>query len=121
MPLVYSADRERRLRLVLRVDAVAGALMCLLAVFVLFVDESLRTAAAVFAVAGVVVLVASGLALRAVAGRDRRAKVAASVAGALTLVIGFLFAKAILGFALIVVGLVIVVLALLRDDPELVT
>ena len=36
----------------------------------------------------------------------------------LTLVVGLFFFKLILGFALIAVGLLILVLALLPDDPE---
>ena len=99
-------------------DLAAGVLLCLLAVFVLVIDDTLHTAAAVFAVAGVVLLAASVPALRFVRGRDRRAKVAACVAGVLTLVAGLPFLPNILGFALVVIGLAIGVLALLPDGPE---
>ena len=121
MPLVYSLDRVRRLRLVLRVAAFTGVLLCLLGVFAAVTDDDLRRFALVAGAAGVAVLGSSVVGLRALDGRDGRAKVAALVAGALTVVVGFFFAKAILGFAMIVLGIVIVLLAALNDDPELET
>lgn len=121
MPLVYSLDRVRRLRLVLGVDVFAGALLVMLAVFIATNDDELRRFAGVVAGAGILVASLAAFTLRALAGRDRRAKVGAAVTGALTILVGFLFAKMILGFAMILVGIVILVLALLRDDPDLVT
>jgi hypothetical protein len=121
VPLVYSLDRVRRLRLVLGVDIVAGALLALLGLFLAVTDDTLRLYAAVVGGAGLLVLALSASAHRLLAGRVRRAKVLSAVAGGVTLVVGFLFAKVILGFAMILLGLVLLVLALLRDDPDLVT
>jgi tetrahydromethanopterin S-methyltransferase subunit F len=121
VPLVYSLDRERRLRLVLRVALFAGVLLGLLTLFVLLTDRELWRDAVTAGSAGAAVLVASVVALRQLPARDRRARTAATLAGAVTLLIGFLFAATILGFAMIVIGLVVLLLARLRDDPELVT
>ena len=121
MPLVYSPDRVRRLRLVLGVDVVAGVLLALLAVYLLVADDELGRVALTVGVVGLLVTVLSVLAFRAVARRDGLAKRVAVATGVLTVVVGFFFAKLILGFTMIVLGLVILVLALLRDDPDLVT
>jgi hypothetical protein len=117
--LVYSLDRVRRLRLVLGVDVLAGVLLIVLAVFIAVNDDELRRFAVVVAGAGAVVAALSALSLRSLPGRDQRTKVVAAVTGGLTILVGFLFAKMILGFAMILVGIVILALALLRDDPDL--
>lgn len=119
MPLVYSRDRVRRLRLVLNVGVVAGLLLALLAVFTVVSDESLRRFGVVVGAAGALVVGLCVASVRALNARDGRAKVIASVTGAATMLVGFLFAKTILGFAMIVLGITILLLARLRDDPDL--
>ena len=123
VPLVYSLDRVRRLRAgARRGRSLPGYCLCLLALFVVAHDRrSTGRTARSSAVAGVVVLVgASGSRSGRCPSGDRRAKSRRRVTGVLTIVVGFFFAKMILGFAMIVLGLVILVLALLRDDPDLV-
>jgi hypothetical protein len=120
VPLVYSLDRVRRLRLVLAVDLLAGLLLVVLAVLILTTDDGLRGFGAAVAGAGTLVAALAAFALRALPGRDGRAKAGAAVAGGLTVLVGFLFARNILGFAMILIGIVLLALAMLRDDPDLV-
>ena len=121
MALVYSRDRVRRLRLVLNVGLVAGLLLALLAVFSVVTDTELLRFGLVVGGSAALVFGLCLAASRSLENRDARARTLATVAGAVTLVVGFVFAKTILGFAMIVLGITILVLALLRDDPDLVT
>jgi peptidoglycan/LPS O-acetylase OafA/YrhL len=121
VPLVYSPDRVRRLRLVLGVDVFAGLLLALLATYFVVTDDGLRGEALTVGALGLVVGGLSGFTFRAAARRDGFAKKAAVASGALTVVVGLYFAKLILGLTMILIGVVILVLALLRDDPDPVT
>ncbi len=124
MTQIYSTDRERRLRLVLRVAQVAGWLLLVLVLMVLLFGGNL-VATTIAAVSGTAIVATSFLALRRLPGRDRRARRLALAAGAVTLVVGLVYGTSpdtgILALGLIVVGVAILVLALLRDDPELTT
>jgi hypothetical protein len=119
VPLVYSQDRVRRLRLVLAVGVIAGGLLALLGVASVASDADLRRVGLAVCAIGLVVLGLAVATLRSLAARDARARTLATVTGAVTLVSGFFFARNILGFAMIVLGLTVLVLARLRDDPGL--
>jgi len=119
---IYSTDRERRLRLVLLVSLVAGALLLLLVLMVLLFGGNL-VATAIAGAAGSLIVLTAWWALRSLSDRDRRARTAAVANGVTALVAGFVYGTspdtAILALALIGVAIAVLLLALLRDDPEL--
>jgi hypothetical protein len=117
--LVYSPDRERRLRLLLRVVFVTGVLLAALAAYAVgVVGDEQREPGLVFAALAVVLLVTSAVALRLLPGRDAPAKRAAVMAGAAVVLVGLAFLPSYLGIVILVIAAVLLMLALLRDDPE---
>ena len=120
MDVIYGADRERRLRLVLRVVVAVGVMLTLLAAWTLLAaSDEFRGFGVALGVLGITQLGVSTLTLRALPARDRNAKRAAIATGSVVLVSGFMLASGILGWAMIVLGIAVLVLAVLRDDPEL--
>lgn len=119
MTLVYSSDRERRLRLLLRVVFVLGVLLAALAAYAIgVVGDDQRKPGLVFAALAVVLLVTSVVALRALPGRDANAKRAAIIAGIAVAVAGLAFVPSYLGIVILVLAGVQLMLALVRDDPD---
>lgn len=120
MTAIYSADRERRLRLVVRVVFVLGVLLAALAAYAVGVvgGDNRPFGVAVGAVAALL-LAASGLALKVLPERDRTARLASVATGMVTLLAGLFLAKTFLGVVVIVLAIAVLVLALLRDDPDL--
>ena len=119
MTPVYSSDREVRLRLLLRVVFVMGALLAALAAYAIgVVGDDQREPGLVFAALAVVLLVTSVVALRMLPGRDANAKRAVTVAGIAVVLTGLAFLPSYLGIVILVVAGVLLMLALVRDDPE---
>lgn len=119
MTAIYSSDRERRLRLLLRVVFVLGALLAALAAYALgVIGDDQRRPGLVFAGMAVVLLVTSVVALRILPGRDANAKRAAILAGIVVAVVGVAFVPSYLGIVILLLSGVLLMLALLRDDPE---
>ena len=120
MTLIYSTDRERRLRLVLRVVFFLGVMLAGLAAFATAVvgDDS-RTPGLVFGAIAVALLVASAVGLRRLPHRDTGARWAAVATGLVTVVAGLAFLPSYLGVVIMLLAAVVLALALLRDDPEL--
>ena len=114
---VYSEDRVGRLRLVLAVVIAIAVLAAVLAAFILVEGE--HRAAGIFAmvVAGLL-LGAAGTALRLLPEAGRPAKIASVVTGVLCLLSGIGLAGTWLAFLLPLVGLGLLFLALIPDDPE---
>lgn len=119
--VVYSQDRERRLRMALYVALGIGAVVAAFAVWVLVGvlpdDSGALTYAVSLTVAAVVVLGVTGFALRALPARTAEAKRWCVVVGVLLLPVSVLLGQ--LGFVTIVVGLSVLFLALIADDPSL--
>jgi len=116
---IYSSDRERRLRLLLRVVFVLGVLLAALAAYAVgVVGDDQRRPGLVFAGMAVVLLVTSALALRVLSGRDANAKRAAIAAGIVVAAVGVAFVPSYLGIVILLLAGVLLTLALLRDDPE---
>ena len=119
MTTIYSSDRERRLRLLLRVVLVLGVLLAMLAAYAIgIIGDDQRTPGLVFAAMAVVLTVTSVIALRVLPGRDANAKRAAVVAGIVVAAVGLVFLPSYLGIVILVLAGVLLMLALLRDDPE---
>jgi hypothetical protein len=114
--VVFSPDRVSRLRMVVWIVAAIGALVALLALLTLTSGDD-RAAGVAPAVVAVVLLGSSGTALRLLREAERPAKLAAIATGALCVVSGVL-SGSWLAFLLLLVGLVLVFLALLPDEPE---
>jgi uncharacterized protein YqgC (DUF456 family) len=116
---IYSSDRERRLRLLLRVAFVLGVLLAAVAAYAVgVVGDDQREPGLVFAALAVVLLVTSVVALRLLPARDGNAKRAAIVAGLAVVLAGLAFLPSYLGILILVLAGVMLTLALLRDDPE---
>jgi O-antigen/teichoic acid export membrane protein len=116
---IYSSDRERRLRLLLRVVLVLGVLLAALAAYAVgVIGDDQRKPGLVFAAMAVVLTVTSVVALRVLPGRDANAKRAALAAGAVVAAVGLAFLPSYLGIVILVLAGVLLTLALLRDDPE---
>jgi hypothetical protein len=114
--VVYSEDRVRRLRMVLWVVVAIGVLVAPLAVLTLASGEH-RGAGVAGVVIAALVLGSSGTALWLLPAAERGAKVAAVTAGALCMVCAVL-SGGVFAFLLFPVGLGLVFLALLPDEPE---
>jgi O-antigen/teichoic acid export membrane protein len=114
---VYSADRVRRLRLVLGIVVALAVLLAVLAVFVLASGDDLR--AGIFAlVVAALLLGASATALTLLGEAGRGSKTAAVTTGVLCVLCGLALAGSWLAFLLPVLGLGLLFLALIPDDPE---
>jgi hypothetical protein len=116
---IYSSDRERRLRLLLRVVFALGVLLAALGAYAVgVIGDDQRTPGLVFAGMAVVLLVTSVVALRVLPGRDANAKRAAIASGVVVAAVGLAFLPSYLGIVILVLAGVLLMLALLRDDPE---
>jgi O-antigen/teichoic acid export membrane protein len=116
---IYSSDRERRLRLLLRVVFVFGVLLAALGAFAVgVVGDDQRRPGLLFAAMAVVLLVTSAVALRVLPGRDANAKRAAIAAGIVVAAVGLAFLPSYLGIVVLLLAGVLLTLALVRDDPE---
>jgi peptidoglycan/LPS O-acetylase OafA/YrhL len=114
---VYSPDRVRRLRLVLAIVVGIGVLLAVLSVFVLASGDDVRAGIFALVVAGLL-LGASGAALNLLGEAGRGAKVASVSTGALCVLCGVGLAGSWLALLLPVLGLGLLFLALIPDDPE---
>jgi drug/metabolite transporter (DMT)-like permease len=114
---VYSQDRVTRLRLVLAIVVAIGAATAVLAAFVL-ADAGHRAVGVVTMVVAGLLLGTSITALRLLPAAERSAKVAAVATGVLCLLCGIGLAGTWLAFLLPLIGLGLLFLALLPDEPE---
>ncbi|WP_435741713.1 hypothetical protein [Nocardioides sp. SYSU DS0663] len=119
--IVYSHDRVRRLRLALRVALGVGVVVAALALWGLVVVLPDGGSGWPFPVlllaAGAALVAAPAISLRRLPARDAAAKRASIVSGALLLPCSLLLGQ--LGFVLVVIGLAVLFLALIADDPEI--
>jgi hypothetical protein len=113
---VYSEDRVGRLRMVLWIVVGFGGLVAILALLTVAAGKH-REAGVVGVVVAVLLLGSSGTALRLLPEAERPAKVATVVTGVLCMVCGVLSGSWI-AFVLLLVGLGLLFLALLPDEPE---
>jgi drug/metabolite transporter (DMT)-like permease len=113
---VYSEDRVRRLRMVLRIVAGIGVFVGVLAVLT-FASGGHRSAGVAAVVVAGLLIGSSVTALRLLPDAERPARVASIVTGALCMVSGVLSGSWV-AFLLLLVGLGLVFLALIPDDPE---
>ena len=113
---VYSEDRVTRLRMVLWIVVGIGALVALLASLTVAAGEH-RTAGVVGVVVGGLLLGSSGTALRLLPDAERPAKIAAVVTGVLCLASGVVSGSWV-AFMLLLIGLGLLFLALLPDEPQ---
>jgi hypothetical protein len=113
---VYSEDRVGRLRAVLWIVFVIGVLVALLAVLTFTSGGHARAAVGATVVAGLL-LGSSSTALRLLPDAERPAKIACVTTGAMCMVSGVL-AGSWIAFLLLFVGVGLVFLALLPDEPE---
>jgi drug/metabolite transporter (DMT)-like permease len=113
---VYSPDRVNRLRMVLAVVVAIGVLIAVFAAFIV-VDGEHRGAGVFAMVVAGLLLGASGTALRLLPDAERPAKIASVVTGALCLVCGIGLAGTWLAFLLPLIGVGLLFLALLPDEP----
>ena len=113
---VYSEDRVRRLRMVLWIVVGVGALVALLAVLTLTATDHRAAGTFALVVAGLL-LGSSGTALRLLPDAERPAKIATVVTGVLCIVCGVLSGSWV-AFLLLLMGLGLIFLALLPDEPE---
>jgi uncharacterized membrane protein HdeD (DUF308 family) len=113
---VYSQDRVFRLRLVLFVVVALGAVTVVFATDMLLGDAD---APAVVAMVVGLLLLGSGItAVLLLRDARRPAKIATVVAGVVCLLSGLVLAGTWLAFVLPLVGLGLLFLALIADDPE---
>ena len=117
---VYSPDRVRRLRLVLAVVVVIAAFVAALAVLILL-DGGHRSAGVIAVVVAVLLLGSSATALQQLTSAGRAARPATVTTGLLCLLSGIGLAGSWLAFLLPLVGLGLLFLALLPDDPDIVS
>ena len=113
---VYSEDRVGRLRMVLWVVFAIGIFVAVLALLTFAAGGHRNTGVVAVVVAGVL-LGSSGTALRLLADAERPAKIAAVTTGVLCVVSGVLSGSWV-AFLLLVVGLGLVFLALIPDEPQ---
>lgn len=119
--LVYSHDRVRRLRVVVWVALVVGVLLGGLAAWILAGvlpdDPDALTYAVMLTVATTAVLGSSATALRLLPTRTVQARRACVATGVVLVPCSFLLGP--LGFVSILLGLSLLFLALIADDPDL--
>ena len=114
---VYSPDRVSRLRLVLAIVVAMAVLVAVLAALILVAGDS--PGAGVFALVVAGVLLGAGVwALRQLGDAGRQAKVATVVTGVLCVLSGLALAGTWMAFLLPLVGLGLLFLALIPDDPD---
>ena len=114
---VYSVDRIRRLRIVLMIVVALGVLVAVVAAFILARGDD-RVAGAFAVVVAGLLLGASVTALRLLPERGRPAKIASVVTGVVCLLAGLALVGTWLAFLLPLLGLGLLFLALIADDPE---
>jgi drug/metabolite transporter (DMT)-like permease len=114
---VYSADRANRLRWVLAIVVALGVLAAVLAAFVL-ADEDHRAAGIFALVAAGLLLASSGTALKLLRDADQRAKPASVITGVVCVLAGIGLAGTWLALLLPLLGLGLLFLALVSDDPH---
>ncbi|QIG43694.1 hypothetical protein G5V58_13820 [Nocardioides anomalus] len=117
MTPVYSLDRVRRLRLVLLIVAALAVVIAVLAAFILARGDN-RSAGAVAVVVAGLLLGATGAALRLLPDRGRPAKIATVVTAVVCVLSGVGLAGTWLAFLLPLLGLGLLFLALIADEPE---
>jgi hypothetical protein len=113
---VYSEDRVGRLRMVLWIVFAIGVFVAVLAVLT-FATGGHRSAGVAGVVVAGLLLGSSGTALRVLPDGERPAKIASVVTGVLCMVSGVLSGSWV-AFLLLLVGLGLVFLALIPDEPE---
>ena len=114
---VYSSDRVARLRLVLAIVLAMAVLIAVLAAFILASGDSRAAGVLAMVVAGLL-LGAGGSALRLLGEAGRWAKIATVTTGVLCVLSGLALAGTWLAFLLPLLGLGVLFLALIPDDPE---
>lgn len=114
---VYSVDRVNRLRMVLYIVVAIAVLLAVLAAFILADGDDRAAGTWAMVVAGVL-LGSSVAAIRLLADRGRAAKVATVVAGVLAAVGGISLVGSWLAFLLPLLGVGLLFLALIPDDPD---
>jgi drug/metabolite transporter (DMT)-like permease len=114
---VYSPDRVNRLRMVLAIVVVIGVLVAVFSAFIVIDGEHRAAGTFAMVVAGLL-LGASGTALKLLPDAGRPAKIATVVTGALCLLSGIGLAGTWLAFLLPLIGLGLLFLALIPDEPE---
>ncbi len=115
---VYSPDRVTRLRLVLALIVVIAVVLAGFAALILAGDEKDRPAGVIAMVLAGVLLGAGGSALKLLGDAGRPAKVATIVTASLAMLAGIALAGTWLSFLLPMIGLGLMFLALLPDEPE---
>jgi hypothetical protein len=115
---VYSPDRVTRLRLVLAIVVAIAVLLAIFAAFILAGNEGHRPAGVFAMVVAGILLGAGGCALKLLGTAGRPAKIATIVTGLLCLLSGLGLAGTWLAFLLPLIGLGLLFLALIPDDPE---
>ncbi len=113
----YSPDRVTRLRLVLAVVVALGAVVMLLAALILW-DDPTDPGGIVASTLAVLLLASGGVTFLLLNDAERPAKVGTVVTGVLCLLSGVGLAGTWLAFMLPVVGLGLLFLALIPDDPK---
>ena len=113
---VYSEDRVGRLRMVLWIVVAIGLFVALLAVLTLASGDHREAGLAALVVAALL-LGSSGTALRLLPDAEQPAKIAAVVTGLLCIVSAVLSGSWV-AFLLLLVGLGLLFLALVSDQPE---
>jgi len=114
---VYSEDRVGRLRMVLAIVVAIAVLAAVLAAFILANGDHRAAGAFAMLVAGLL-LGASGTALKLLPAAGRPAKISTVVTAVLCLLCGVGLAGTWLAFLLPLVGLGLLFLALVPDDPQ---
>ncbi|WP_205475064.1 hypothetical protein [Nocardioides sp. SYSU D00038] len=114
----YTDDRVRRLTIALGVAGALGLTVLVLALAAVQRTGDLVTADVVVGSTGAVVLLATGAAIAVVRRRLPVGRRVASGAGALTSLGGLLLAASPLGLLMVLVGLGVLALALLADEPQ---
>ena len=115
---VYSPDRVTRLRLVLALIVVIAVVLAVFAALILAGDDQDRRAGVYAMLLAGVLLGAGGSALKLLADAGRPAKIATVVTAALAMLAGIALVGTWLSFLLPMIGLGLLFLALIPDDPE---
>ena len=116
---VYSEDRQRRLGWVLKAALFFGSVIGGLGVVGLVAGSGdLYGFWVRVTVSAVLILGTSALSLRTIGDGDPRARTITTVCGTVTLVGGAVQLEWIFGFLLLVLGIAVLLLARLNDDPE---
>jgi hypothetical protein len=113
---VYSEDRVGRLRMVLWIVVGIGAIIALLAVLTVAAGEH-RNAGFIGVVVSGLLLGSSGTALRLLPDAEQPAKIATVSTGVLCMAAGVVSGSWV-AFLLLLIGLGLIFLALLPDEPE---